>query len=107
MVERVHLDDEGTVFEVTLVRDLDETPLVPIDVSTATTQEIIFKKPDNTTVTQTSVFKTDGTDGIIQYTAVTGDINQAGVWKIQGRVVLPTPGDWRSSIQEFRVYENL
>lgn len=100
-VEEVHVGDIGTVFTVT-VADSG----TPVDISAATTIEIIFGKPyDNASVTKTAVFVTDGTDGKIKYTTVANDLNIAGPWEIQARITLPT-GTWRSEVGEFTVHEN-
>jgi len=97
----IHLNDIGTIFELTL---MDDT--VVVDVSTAITKEIIFEKPDKTTTVQTASFTTDGTDGKIRYVVISGDLDQIGSWRIQGKVTLPT-GTWSSDISKFKVYDNL
>ncbi len=47
-----------------------------------------------------------GTDGLIKYTTISGDLDIGGTWKIQARVVFPT-GEWKSSVDEFIVYPNI
>jgi len=101
----VHLNDIGTIFEITLVDQAGAA----IDVSSATvTKNIIFRKSDDaqTVITKIASFTTDGTDGKIEYQAITGDLDTLGVWHIQGYVVLSS-GEWKSAIGEFRVHENL
>lgn len=98
----IHLGDTGTQFRVT-VQDCDETV---IDISDATTTEIIFKKPTGDTVTKLASFYTDGTDGIIKYTAVSGDIDTVGSWKIQSHIITPS-GEWNSEFKSFKVLRNL
>ena len=88
--QTVRKDDIGTKFTVTTVEDD-----VAKDGSLATTQELIFTKPDGTEVTQTSVFVTDGSDGKIRYVSVADDLDQVGRWRLRGHVILPT-GDFRS-----------
>lgn len=103
MACEIHLDDVGTIFRVTIV-DCDD---VFIDISTASVKQLVFKKPDGTSVTQTAVFFTDGTDGILDYVTVSGDLDLVGEgWKIQGKVTLAT-GNWSSDIGTFPVYDNL
>lgn len=102
----IHQGDIGTVFELTLYDDT-----VIVDVSTATTKEVIFQKPTvngvaGAVVTKTAQFKTDGTDGIIQYTTILDDLDTVGNWKVQAKVTLPS-GTWRSDISKFRVHKNL
>ena len=106
MPTQVHLNDIGTIFKLTL-----KDGVVIVDLSSATTKEIIFKKPDNTFVTQTARFLDgtgDGTDGIIEYVSISGDLNVVGNWVLQAHVVLTSPvGEWRSSHHSFRVRSNL
>ncbi len=107
--EEVHLGDIGTIFRAT-INDCTETNGVAtqtaIDISSATTLELIFKSPKGVVKTFTAGFTTDGSDGQIQYTTILGDLDEVGNWKIQAYIVLPT-GSWRSDIGQFRVHENL
>ena len=97
----IHQYDVGTIFRVTL---MDGT--VAADVSGATAKSIIFSKPSGTVVEKDAAFYVDGSDGIIQYTTVTDDLDETGTWKIQARVTLAT-GTWSSDTQKFKVYPNL
>lgn len=87
MSTNIHQGDIGTVFTVTII---DDTTSAAIDVSTATTKQIIFRKPDKSLLTATATFTTDGSDGKITYSTVSGDLSQPGLWKIQGKVIAPT-----------------
>lgn len=82
MTTYVHSNDIGTIFRLEIV----DTAGVVIDVSTATVKYIYFQKPDGTKKKKTAAFYTDGSDGIIQYTSVSGDIDQTGAWQVQGYV---------------------
>lgn len=73
---------------------------VVVNISTATTQQIVLKKPDGTKLTKTTIFVTDGTDGKAKYVVVAGDFSEEGVWKLQGKVILTT-GTWYSDIHLF------
>lgn len=83
-----------------------------LDVSTATSMQMTFEKPDGTVSTQVAVFDTttgatgDGTDGRIMFRAPVGFLDQAGEWRRQAIVVLP-PGTWHSTIVCFTVHKNL
>jgi hypothetical protein len=101
-VDEVHINDIGTIFRMTLLDEDDN----PVDLATTTQKQLIFKKPSGATLTKTAVFYTDGTDGIIQYTVVDGDLDELGEWKWQAYIVNPV-GSWRSNIAKFRVYKNL
>ena len=105
--EGVHVGDIGTALEV-LVREYDfttETYSV-VDISTATTMQIKLQKPNGTVVTKTGVFSTDGTDGKMRYVTISGDLDEAGFWRIQGYV---ETASWQgyTSLGEFEVHANL
>ena len=97
----IHLNDTGTRFVVTI---LDEGSIV--DISSATTKDIIFKKPDGTTLTKAANFVTDGTNGKIDYFTISGDLSVIGIWSIQSQVILGS-GTWNSDIETFEVFRNL
>jgi len=99
--EEVHVGDIGTRFQVTI---LDGPSLV--DLTGATVTDIIFKKPDGTTVTKGATVIGSPLDGVIEYVTVSGDIDAAGQWRLQVHLALPG-GDWRSDIGCFTVYANL
>ena len=97
----IHLNDIGTIFEVTVQDDG-----VVVDISGATTKEIIFKKSRGEVVTKPAVFTTDGVDGKMRYVAVAGDLDERGQWELQAHVVLAS-GEWRSDVDVFTVFPNL
>jgi len=76
-----HYSDIGT--EITL--DFDE------DVSSLTVAKIIAKKPDRITTVLWTASLASGNEGIT-YTIKDGDLDQAGVWVLQGYVELS--GGW-------------
>jgi len=98
----IHEGDIGTQIRVT-IQDRNSTA---INISDATATYIIFKKPDGSTVTKTAAFLTDGIDGKIRYTSVSGDFNTVGSWKIQGYIITPS-GSWHSEFESFKVLRNL
>ncbi len=99
--EEIHVGDIGT--QITLsITDAGTA----VDLSSATTKQIIFLKPDRTKLTKTAEFATDGTNGQLKYTTIAGDLDLAGFWQVQAYVVLPT-GEWHSSTEMFEVSENL
>lgn len=97
----IHINDIGTKFEVTI----KDNELI-VDISDATTKEIIFKKPDDSVLTKPASFTTDGIDGKMEYSVVSGDLNVSGLWKLQVRIVTPS-GEWKTDITDFPVVDNL
>ena len=106
IIEEIHLDDIGTVIEVTITDKNSDGTATVLDISSATVTELIFKKPSGTVVTQTAGFTTDGTDGKIQYITIAADIDEFGTWHLQARIVMPS-GTWKSDVGHFVVASNL
>lgn len=103
--QEVHYNDIGTVFEVT-VKDCVSGTSTVLDVSGASSLELIFKSPSGVAATQTASLVTDGTDGKIKYTSVDGDFAEVGTWRIQCKIGIGG-GTYRSDVGSFKVYENL
>lgn len=99
----IQINDVGTVFRLTVI---ECTTQAPLDLSSANPMTVVFKKPDGATLTKTGVWATDGTDGIVTYTTIAGDIDQVGNWYVQAAVTVPG-GSFRSSVALFRVESNL
>lgn len=101
IVDDVQEGDIGTVFEITLK---DGDAVLPID--SATLMRMIFRKHDGAILEKPASFTTDGLDGKLQYVTVEGDLDQAGEWKVQAYVELPS---WKGHSKEgsFTVRRNL
>lgn len=78
-----------------------------VNVSTVSTKQVILQKPDGTSVTKTASFTNTGTDGKIQYTTISGDIDTIGIWGVQGAVIFSGGFNGRSDVQQFEVKDNL
>jgi len=98
----VHNGDVGTVFRLSIV----DTAGTAIDVSTATVKYINFQDPSGVKTQKTAAFYTDGSDGIIQYTTVDGDIDEVGTWMVQGYVETSLGKFWTEK-DSFKVYSTL
>lgn len=99
--DEIHVEDIGTVFELT-IKDGSSV----VDVSSATTKQISFEKPDGVVEDHAASFTTDGTDGKIRYATIAGDLDTDGKWKIQGKIILPS-GAWHTGVDSFQVHLNL
>ena len=97
----IHKDDIGTVFLITFIEAGKA-----VDISGATTKDLIFRAPDSVVATKAGSFDSDGTDGKLKYTTVSGDIDEAGHWHIQGFIIMSS-GEFKSSIEDFYVLPNL
>ena len=76
--DEIHVDDVGTLFKVTIA-DCPSS----LDISSATTKTLKFKKPSGTVLSKPGTFFTDGSDGILTYTSVSGDLDECGRWELQ------------------------
>ena len=93
--------DIGTVIEVEIL-DNGEVFSIPVG---ATTQ-LRLKKPNGQVVTKTASLQTDGSDGMIEYITINGDLDQIGTWYMQG-VVAYSGNRYSSEIGNFEVKEIL
>lgn len=97
----IHENDIGTKL---LIKVVDDGQVV--DLSVATTLVIFIRKPNGTVLTLPAELETDGEDGLMYYITVAGDIDEAGSYKIQGRVTLPN-GIFYTTVDTFMVHCNL
>ena len=98
----VQKNNVGTIFRLTF----QDCAGSLIDISTATTKEIKFKKPSGTTATKAGTFTTDGSNGKLEYTSESGLLDEITTWQIQGHVIIGTQ-DFNTTIGTFEVVENL
>lgn len=99
----IHVGDVLTAFKATVK---DQNGAI-VDISTATTKQLIFKKTDGTIVAKAAAFVTDGVDGQMQYISAANDLDQSGTWHVQGYVVLASGGAWHTDVHTFVVDPNL
>ena len=81
-VEQAHVNDIGVIFRVTVY------------------------DTNSTTFERVAVFTNTGSDGLIQYATVDGDLNGPGTWHLQALVTTPD-GTFNTSVGYFKVNENL
>lgn len=105
MGEHIQKNNIGTRFIATIVEDGQV-----VDVSSATTKKILFKKPDGSTFIKDATFVVAGADGKIYYDSEAGDLDVPGAgWEYQGYVVLTAPraGTYYSEKKGFIVGDNI
>jgi hypothetical protein len=84
-LDAINKDDYGYTLELTVI-DTDTDSAADVSGYT-TSQSVVLKDPTDTEATKSASFKTDGSDGIVQYTVADGDIDAAGVWHIRVKLV--------------------
>ncbi len=98
-IPSIHVGDVGTVFRLE-IKEWDETLLdwVILDISTATTIELKFTHPNDSLITKTASFTTDGTDGQLEYKTLVGDTDlqfpadntaALGRWGLRAKIIMP------------------
>lgn len=98
---KLRVDDTN----VRLICEIKEDDLA-LDISTASSMYIIIKKPDDSKLTKTGIFLTDGTDGQIYYDSISGDFDTSGLYRVQTIVTIGS-GTYHSEVKTFRVECNL
>jgi hypothetical protein len=101
MASEIHVDDVGTRFLITVKENGSG-----VDISSAEALSIYIRKPDDTLVARSGTLNTDGTDGKMYYDTVSGDLNAAGHYKLQGRVSLSS-STYYTTIYNFQVHCNV
>ena len=75
-----------------------------VDISAATSMQIIFAKPDGKTLTKTATFDSGGTDGKLKYSTIAGDLTKIGLWKVRASFILGS-FNGKTSWGEFEVVD--
>lgn len=108
--DEIYLGDIGTSIQFLVKECNDNDPDNPfeefVDISSATNMDIVFLKPDESKAPVTGSFVTDGTDSLLKYITVDGFLDQAGKWKAQAQITMPT-GKWYTSSISFKVLETI
>jgi len=103
-----HVGDVNTDFQL-LVQDTDVNGVNQIvDLSTATSLQIIIQDPDGTETTVTaSVLNAPGTDGYMRYLNQSSALlNQGGIWKYRAKITFSDGGVFQSNNASFEVLAN-
>jgi len=100
MANHPHVGDIGVKFEFTIK---DDEGIV--DISAADIQ-FILKKPSGTISTLVGTLTNAGTDGLCQYITVDGDLNEQGLYKLQGKITIGSDL-FNTNIYQFKVEANI
>lgn len=99
-MKTIRVQDYGASLRVRL----SDTSGSLIDLSSSAARQFYIKRPDGTILIVTATLYTNGTDGVLAYTTVSGDINQTGIYELEARVTF-SGSEFRSSKIRFRVAE--
>jgi hypothetical protein len=101
MSSEIHVGDI-VQFEST-IKDQDDAT---VDLSSATTNNFLFQRPDGSLLTVEGSFLTDGSDGVVIYRTSNTDLNQAGSWRYQVYLIYDS-NEQHTDITKFKVLGNL
>lgn len=113
MADQIHVGDG--IPHIATFKETVAGVLTPLDISTATTKELLFRKTgSNTVVTKDGEFVTDGTDGQLEYDPaddgelddISDFLDEATIWEVQGHVIIDGR-PYHSDIHVFEVFANI
>lgn len=104
MASEIHKDDIGTRFLIT-VKD-DGLPVNISGVSGGSVHQISFRKPSDTVIDRNATLKDYGISGVMFYDTIAGDLDEAGLYKLQAKVIVPS-GTFFTDIFSFKVHPNI
>ena len=100
-IAEAHVNDVGTEIRLNVTDGG-----VPMDLTGATELTIRLRKPSNATVDKPAFLVGSATDGVINCYTAAGDLDEAGIYFVQARIVLAA---WsgHSEKRQLRVHENV
>ena len=98
----IHVGAVGVSIRPHIVDENGDT----IDVSGASTKQVLLEDPDGNVAAKSADFVTDGTDGYIEYVTQANDLDEAGWWRAQGYIVTGSKS-FKTQIERFEVKLNL
>lgn len=103
MSSEIHQNDIGTRLLIT-IKDDGEV----VDISNAVFRQINIRKPSDSVINRTGSIFGNGSEssGVMYYDTVAGDLDEAGHYKLQAKVSLPS-GTYYTDIFTFKVNCNI
>lgn len=105
---RHHVDNVGTQF----LRNLLDQDGNPVDLTTASSITFRFRQPAASGNPEVSIDRTGSvvgapTDGVVQYTTVSGDLSVPGNWQVQVLVVFTGGRSFAAEATPFKVDQRI
>ena len=104
MASEIHLDDIGTRFLMTVKDDGVAANISGVDGESV--YQVNFRKPSDTIINRVPTLVDAGVSGVMYYDTVAGDFDEAGHYKLQAKVAIPS-GTFYTDIYTFKVHCNL
>ena len=93
----IHKDDIGTEIRLQVMKDGEAFPL-----ENALTKQIKMKKPSESILVVDAEFYTDGSDGILTYTTIEDDLDEAGIYAVYAYLELSDTG-WKGHTTSYNL----
>ncbi len=107
-IEEVQINSLGHIIEITVQTTDSAGTRSARDISGQTALKIFAAPPVGSVKTFTAALTNTGTDGKMQYTTgATSDLDESGVWKIQGNVEEGATPRYDTEIGKLLVRDNL
>ena len=104
MASEIHQNDIGTRFSITVK---DDGNLVNISgVDGGSVHQVSFRKPSDAVINRSATLQDYGFSGVMFYDTIVGDLDEAGVYKLQAKVIIPS-GTYYTDIYTFKVHSNI
>ena len=104
MASEIHQNDIGTRVSITVK---DDGNLVNISgVDGGSVHQVSFRKPSDAVINRSATLQDYGISGVMFYDTIAGDLDEAGIYKLQAKVIIPS-GTYYTDIYTFKVHSNI
>ena len=104
MASEIHKDDVGTRFLITIKDDGNLVNISGVDGSSV--HQINIRKPSDVVINRNATLQDFGISGVMFYDTIAGDLDEAGFYKLQAKVVIPS-GTYFTDVYTFKVHSNI
>tara|TARA_Y100000004_G_C8856006_1_gene386857 strand:- start:57 stop:371 length:315 start_codon:yes stop_codon:yes gene_type:complete len=104
MASEIHKDDVGTRFLITVKDDGNLVNISGVDGSSV--HQINIRKPSDVVINRNATLQDFGISGVMFYDTIAGDLDEAGFYKLQAKVVIPS-GTYFTDVYTFKVHSNI
>ena len=104
MPSEIHQNDIGTRFLITIKDDGNLVNISGVDGSSV--HQVNIRKPSDVVINRNATLQDFGISGVMFYDTVAGDLDEAGFYKLQAKVVIPS-GTYFTDVHTFKVHSNI
>jgi hypothetical protein len=104
MPSEIHQNDIGTRFLITIKDDGNLVNISGVDGSSV--HQVNIRKPSDVVINRNATLQDFGISGVMFYDTIAGDLDEAGFYKLQAKVVIPS-GTYFTDVYTFKVHSNI